>query len=161
MANHFARHVAYLTLEVCVAHRTNCAFPSEVCVPLPKRAFCLYTVNKLYCHFDYCARFSGNALDLNAKLWPMIIVSVVVFDLINYCISGNRKKNLGFKQPKYWKNEICLEQVNKALMCRISLSYNSTIYQVLLIYIYINIHYTLYTIHIGYMLIRVFDCIYQ
>ena len=26
MANHFARHVAYLTLEVCVAHRTNCAF---------------------------------------------------------------------------------------------------------------------------------------
>ena len=115
---------------------------------------------KIYCYFDYCARFSGYALDLNAKLWPMIIVSVVVFDLINYCISGNRKKNLGFKQPKYWKNEICQEQVNKALMCRISLSLNSTIYQLLLIYIYRYID-TLYTIHIRYMLFRVVDCIYQ
>ena len=44
MANHFVRHDAYLTLEACVALRTNCAFPPEVCVPLPKRAFCLYTV---------------------------------------------------------------------------------------------------------------------
>ena len=48
MANHFVRHVSYLTLEACVAHRTNCAFPPEVCVPLPKRAFCLYTVRTIF-----------------------------------------------------------------------------------------------------------------
>ena len=63
VANHFVRHVEYLTLEACVTHRTNCAFSLEACVPLLKHAFCLYSVTEL-------VRMMADTRELTTKAKP-------------------------------------------------------------------------------------------